>query len=177
MKRTTTLLLAIAITFLVPSAETFAGKGNEKPRPFKAEFSTEFFNSDVTQMGIFTTVVQGTGKATHMGNVEFNSVHNFNFTDPFNPFLGGPAYNGELVLTAANGDVLNATYSGDISFLGDPLFPFLIEFVITFDGGTGRFQNASGEADCIGLTTIEPVPNSPLFTGTSQFVFDGKISY
>ena len=177
MKRTTTLLLTIALTFLLPSSEAFAGKGNGKPRPFKAEFTTEFFNSNVTPLGVFTTVVEGTGNATHLGEVALVGVHNFSFTDFTNPFLGGPAYNGELVLTAANGDVLNATYGGDISFLGDPIFPFLIEFTITFDGGTGRFENATGEASCVGLTTIVPVPDSPLFTGTSQFVFEGEISY
>lgn len=89
----------------------------------------------------------------------------------------GVAWNGALELGAANGDILNATYVGDIVPSGDPEIPFLLLFTITFDGGTGRFSEASGSADVIGLTTIEPDPSNGLFKGTSEFTFDGQIQY
>lgn len=68
--------------------------------------------------------------------------------------------------TAANGDtVTNMTTSFVIDF-GDEVAPgvFSYEQTIVITGGTGRFQDATGEASITG--TIEPV----------GFVYDGHLS-
>jgi len=58
----------------------------------------------------------------------------------------GPAMHGCLTLTAANGDILYATYDGS-----EPNPPNAHGFrlssgTLTFTGGTGRFSGASGSA-------------------------------
>ena len=174
MKLTKALLAIVAFALLIPTTGSWAKPTEKsKTRPFKARFSTEFFNETVDSAGIFTTVVSGGGNATHLGKCSFDAKHFFAFTAPDR----GIAWEGTLELGAANGDVVNATYEGDIVPSDDPAVPFLLLFTITFDGGTGRFTDASGSAEVIGLTTIEPDPSNGLFKGTSEFVFEGTIAY
>ena len=174
MKQNIALLAIVTLALLFPKEAVAKPKSNSKPRPFKATFSTEFFNP--TLLGnVFTTVVSGEGKATHLGNCSITAEHNFAFTTP--TLTAGIAWNGVMQLGASNGDILNATYVGDIVLSGAPEIPFLLLFTVTFDGGTGRFENASGSADVIGLTTIEPDPNTGYFKGTSAFSFEGTIAY
>ena len=176
MKLTKTLLAIVAFALLIPTTGSWAKPtGKSKPRPFKATFSTEFFNESIDEYFVFTTVVSGSGKATHLGECSFDAKHFFAFTTV--ELDQGVAWNGELELGAANGDIVNATYEGDIVPSDDPDVPFLLLFSITFDGGTGRFANATGTAEVIGLTTIEPDPSNGLFKGTSEFVFEGSIAY
>ncbi|MBT5707598.1 MAG: hypothetical protein HOI66_14880 [Verrucomicrobia bacterium] len=176
MKLTKALLAIVAFALLIPTTDSWAKPtGKSQTRPFKARFSTEFFNESVNSEFIFTTVVTGSGNATHLGKCSFDAKHLFAFTSP--NLDQGIAWNGILELGAANGDVVNATYEGDIVPSDDPEVPFILLFTITFDGGTGRFTNATGTAEVIGLTTIEPDPSNGLFKGTSEFVFDGTIAY
>ncbi|MDA7510582.1 hypothetical protein N8612_02790 [Verrucomicrobia bacterium] len=173
---TKALLAIVAFALLIPTTGSWAKPtGKSKTRPFKARFFTEFFNETVDQNFVFTTVVSGSGNATHLGKCSFDAKHLFAFTSP--NLDQGIAWNGILELGAANGDVVNATYEGDIVPSDDPEVPFILLFTITFDGGTGRFTNATGTAEVIGLTTIEPDPSNGLFKGTSEFVFDGTIAY
>ena len=177
MKTTNALLAIVAFALLIPITESWA-KPTEtpKPRPFKARFSTEFHNAAFDPgTFVFTTVVYGEGNATHLGKCSFDAQHLFAFTTQ--ELNQGIAWNGVLELGAANGDQVNATYVGDIVPSEDPAVPFLLLFTITFDGGTGRFTNATGTAEVIGLTTIELDPSNGLFKGTSEFVFEGNIAY
>ncbi len=70
--------------------------------------------------------------------------------------------------TAANGDKLNASFagsalinvqSGDVRFIGTE----------TFEGGTGRFADASGSSDLEGTASI--------FTNVGFFTTKGQIAY
>lgn len=164
------VLLALCFSF---STDTLAGP--KEAKKFKATFSTEFFNSafDLTT-SIFTTEVIGAGNAKSMGMTSFYAKHFFAFTKA--DLTEGVAWEGEMALGAANGDFLNATYTGDIVLSDDHEFPFLLLFNVTFDGGTGRFKDASGSASVIGVTTIETDPSNGLFKGTSTFTFDGTLS-
>ena len=175
MKKSTALIIIVTLALVLPTFESWAKPHGSVSRPFKAEFSTEFFNAALDPNFVFTTVVTGEGNATHMGKCTFDAQHFFAFTTPL--LTEGIAWAGELTLGAANGDELYATYEGDIIPSGDPEVPFLLLFAITFDGGTGRFENATGSADVVGLTTIEPDPSNGLFKGNSEFSFDGSISY
>lgn len=177
MKKNRTILAILGLFLMLTHSDTWAKKNKDsKPRPFKARFSTEFANADFNPASfIFTTVVNGSGNATHLGKCSFDAVHSFAFTTP--TMTEGVAWNGTLEFGAANGDILSATYAGDIVPSGDPEIPFLLLFTVHFDGGTGRFSDASGSADVIGLTTIEPDPSNGLFMGTSEFTFEGTIQY
>ena len=72
------------------------------------------------------------------------------------------------IYTAANGDTLNVSFSGtallnvqtgDVRFIGTE----------TFEGGTGRFTDASGSADLAGTASI--------FTNVGFFTTKGSIAY
>lgn len=176
MKQTLTLLAIVIFALGTPNDTSAKPKQNSKPRPFKAQFSTEFFNAAFDPATFFfTTVVIGDGKATHLGKCSFAAEHTFAFTTPSQ--TEGMAWNGTMQLGASNGDILNATYVGDIVLSGDSEVPFLLLFTVTFDGGTGRFTHATGSAEVIGLTTIEPDPSNGLFKGASEFTFDGTLAY
>lgn len=72
------------------------------------------------------------------------------------------------IYTAANGDTLNVSWTGvglinvqtgDVRFMGTE----------TFDGGTGRFADATGSADLDGTASI--------FTNVGFFTAKGQIAY
>jgi hypothetical protein len=91
-----------------------------------------------------------------MGKVSVNSVDCIAFANPTNP---NPALltfsSNELVLTAANGDQVFATYAGT----------FTIERAVStinggyqITGGTGRFSQATGNGIVQGSENIGDVP-------------------
>jgi len=126
------LVIALVVLMAVPAAS--AGR-HGTDRPFKASFTGEArwewpgdFPSGCDEV---TTVTNAFGKATHMGRTALMSSH-------------CPAqdseherYDGRLTLTAANGDRLYAMYDYPAIDEGDP---------VIFNGGTGRFKNATGQA-------------------------------
>jgi hypothetical protein len=70
--------------------------------------------------------------------------------------------------TAANGDMLDQAFigtalinleTGEVRYIGTE----------TFDGGTGRFNNATGTSDLTGTASI--------FTGTGLYTVQGRIAY
>jgi hypothetical protein len=74
----------------------------------------------------------GTGQATHLGR----------FTRTEDAFLHEDGtLDGTLVITAANGDQLF------VEFVGAFTAPTTAEGTYTISGGTGRFSDASGEAE------------------------------
>lgn len=89
-----------------------------------------------------TNTESGTGTALHLGAVTWTSSERVDFcVDPSDPGLAEAT--GELVVTAADGDRLTATYLATVraDFVGGTLTAEG-DFVIT--GGTGRFKDASG---------------------------------
>lgn len=89
----------------------------------------------------------------------------------FTDFGPPPSYafdNGELTLTAANGDQLKLTYRG--TFIPTAQLPvYAISGLFDISGGTGRFANATGS----GL--LEGTENTQTFQG--QLELSGRISY
>lgn len=83
-------------------------------------------------------------------------------TCDLNPANGTLVVTGVAYQTAANGDEVWAPYSG--VFQSDFSFNLEIEVV----GGTGRFENACGEADSSGMIDLA--------TGTGRTWLDGWIS-
>lgn len=78
---------------------------------------------------------------------------------------------GQLVLTAANGDTLKATYDGQLNALANPqgLPLYLLDGRLVYNGGTGRFAEATGSGYITGMLN--------LVTGQGQFNVDSAVSY
>jgi hypothetical protein len=104
--------------------------------------------------------VTGTDYATHLGNYNSHSRECF---DPATGVVTG----GSFTLTAANGDIVFGTYSGQVSPTGDSnVLAYDDPGVIT--GGTGRFARASGIVTQSGLANLE--------TGQYEGTLSGSVS-
>ena len=101
--------------------------------------------------------ITSTGNATHLG--QFDMVISATVNRPFGA--------GTIVLVAANGDTLTATFTGIAVPSGTPGV-VLIQEHATITGGTGRFAGATGSFDIERLF----VPATGAVTGT----IDGSIS-
>ena len=108
--------------------------------------------------GVVLTV-QAEGNATHLGR--FSREESI----LFNPATGALA--GLIVFTAANGDQLSGTVEGGF------VSPTRATGTYTFTGGTGRFQNASGDAD-FSLSTSDGVRFTVEFDGSLSSVGANK---
>ena len=139
----------------------------KKPNvPFKATLNTQE-TLGLNPAACPTTLLQGTtvasGKATHMGSVSLRSTDcvvvesgQFTFTD------------GRLVLTAANGDQIIATYSGMLLPSAElPVYSLSGSYTVI--GGTGRFEGATGAGTLQGSSNI--------VTGRGGYTATGFISY
>jgi hypothetical protein len=147
------IALFTAFAMLVFSAAAIGASD----RPFKGKGTSVVAGDPFAEEGApFST----TGTGTHLG--KFTGAGTLFFSLQEDGLILGE---GTQTLTAANGDTLDAEFSG---LLDPETGEATVEFVIT--GGTGRFEDASGDftAD---VQTVSQVP--PTFT----FTVDGTISY
>ena len=151
-KMLTLLLAAVALTF--PTHSTWA---NDQV-PFQGSAEGAIVGVSPDPAGVVLTV-QAEGDATHLGRFSREE------TILFNPATG--TLTGLIVFTAANGDQLFGTVQGGF------VSPTEATGTYTFTGGTGRFQNASGEAD-FSLSTSDGVHFSVEFNGTLSSVGSNK---
>ncbi len=125
-----------------------------RPRPFH-----------LVEQGTFTVdgaghlVANGTGTATHVGHF---SLHREATVKPMGTET--KIEDGKVTLTAANGDQLNASFTGTLD-------PATGKAVLSYEwkGGTGRFENASGATTW--LAELNPAE------GTYELVANGVINY
>lgn len=128
------IVLCVALVALTVMPTASASPGGTD-RPFKASFAGpvhwEFPGDFASGCSGITTVTKSPGKATHMGTVMLSSSH----------CPAEPAYtnDGFGTIEAANGDELYMVYDYDPMDEGN-------EIEVTFDGGTGRFSEATGTA-------------------------------
>ena len=141
-----TLLLA-ALT--VASAPQWASAGGEVP--FKGSAEGAVVDTVPGPLGVELTVL-AEGRATHLGR--------FTREESLLLDVSNGAIAGTVVFTAANGDQLTGVVAGQFTS------PTTVAGTYTFTGGTGRFANASGEADFSLIT-----PDGMNFT----VEFDGKL--
>lgn len=113
---------------------------------------------------------EGSGTITHMGRSEVTATHCSYVGILPDGSIGpdGTYGQGELTATAANGDILLATYDNGISYPEGPLIIFMDEFTFV-DGGTGRFTFASGSGIEIGSVNFTDA--------TFDVEISGMISY
>ena len=157
MKKVTVAILAIVLlassTFSICAA--YAESGLQE-RPFKATGK----GSAVALSGppILEIVVTGSGHSTHMGKIGIWQHHLVNvITMTF--------YDGTFVWTAADGDTIEGSYSGN---LVPTSAGFEIHGSFMIDGGTGRFAGASGMGAALGMQYND---------NAAELELDGTITY
>ena len=101
--------------------------------------------------------VSATGQASHLGRFTLEIPHVVNFATR--------SATGTMTLTAANGDTLTASFTGQ-SQIAEPLVTIVETATVT--GGTGRFADASGS-----FTVNRLFDRS---TGITQGTLEGTIS-
>lgn len=99
------------------------------------------------------------GKSSHLGLFTGAGFHVLNPVDF--------TFAGQATWTAANGDTLEVTYTGQVFFTGDPDFPFGFDATLVANGGTGRFADVQGQAVMTGAFTGVP--------GDFVFEFEGTL--
>ena len=148
-----TLLLA-TVALAVSAHSTWA---NDQV-PFQGSAKGAIVSVSPDPAGV-VLVVLAEGNATQLGRFSREE------TILFNPATG--VLTGLIVFTAANGDELFGTVEGGF------VSPTTATGTYTFAGGTGRFQNASGEAD-FSLSTPDGVHFTVEFDGSLSSVGANK---
>jgi hypothetical protein len=108
--------------------------------------------------GGMTLEVTGTGHSTKLGN------YGGRYRECFDPATGAVT-GGTFTLTAANGDTLFGTFSGQARPTDDPtVVAYHDPVVIT--GGTGRFADAAGTVTTSGLANLATGEYTGTITGS-----------
>lgn len=108
----------------------------------------------------FGGTVSGSGKGTHLGVISLSG------SDCIIPMQNYFISNGNLTITAANGDKLTGTYSGSFIPTDNPSIYMYDDFTIQITGGTGRFAGAAGSGTLEGTSNVK----------TGQGVVEGTMS-
>ena len=120
-------LLFVALMVLAPP-----GRASAHAVPYFASGAAQF----VTENDFV-----GAGHATHLGH--YTEVGSVSFAPTGNPDV--LAVDGWTIYTAADGDELHALVSGELDTSTGS-----ITVTVTYDGGTGRFADASGTSSLVG---------------------------
>ena len=129
--------------------------------PFKGDIDGSYtvtINPGPPPTGTF--VGSGEGQATHLGQFTYEFPHTVNLA------ASPPAGQGTYSFKAANGDSVEAEFTG-FSMPVEPGFVFVVE-AGNITGGTGRFAGATGEFTIMRL--VDQV------NGTTTGSFSGTIS-
>jgi hypothetical protein len=167
MSRRLSLHLALAFLLAGCSADTLTEpvqlnadlRDAVGPVPFSARCELTIQPPTPVGPGLLHQIDEGTCQATHLGRAQLTSDKIINVV------AGTPTL--ETTFVAANGDVLRGTGTGT----NTPVGPGLIAFTatLTFDGGTGRFADASGQATITG--------QADLVAGRSHMTATGSIDF
>lgn len=105
--------------------------------PFRAAWEGSTVSAAPVSPTVVFVVSSGAGEATHLGR--------FEMTSPHLTYLDTLAVEGEHNFTAANGDTLDASFSGHLAPGAGGCLEGTLPSTIT--GGTGRFAGATGTYD------------------------------
>ena len=161
------LLLAALTVFGVSAAVADTG-GSDRPFTGTIVGSATFPLDATCPFTGRRTWSEASGTASHLGLVTMVSNH---CTPPANAITGG-----HMTFVAANGDELHMTYSGTCS--APPFPPVGAALTCSTDnvivGGTGRFADATGEAQITALVTnagfgVEEWPATWTWHGTLSY--------
>ena len=105
--------------------------------PFKGTWSGSTVSAELLSPTLVFVVTEGPGTATHLGR--------FDLTVPHLSYLDTLRVEGDQIFTAANGDVLSASFDGQLAPREDGCLGGALPATIT--GGSGRFAGATGSYD------------------------------
>ena len=159
------LVAAFALAVLMPGALSAAG-GTDRPFTGTLAGSAWAVPDTNCPLGVRTDS-EASGTARHLGLISMASDHCFALPN----LLTG----GEMTFVAASGDELHLTYEGTADPPGLPVVGQIstVDVDLLVVGGTGRFAEATGEAQMTG---------SVLFTGfvtqlPATWTWNGTLSY
>ena len=159
MKRVVPLFAAVAL-MMVPTT----ARAGADAVPFAGTFDG---SSTATPCAPFTICLEGSleGVARHLGRTTMTKSAVVQFT--FTPCPGGTGstFSETITLTAANGDTLEISGTGEACAGGGVSTG---SATLTVSGGTGRFANASG--------SLSETFTHDLVTGLETLVLTGTIS-
>lgn len=153
-------MVALALLATAPAA---LASGAAVERPLKGSCETTFVPADVQQgPPVQVLEITLTCRLTHLGLTGGAAIQQVDFGQfPF-------AITATIVYVAANGDELYATFAGsgvpspdglNVAFAG----------ATVYDGGTGRFANASGWSLDTGSASLP--------TSSGALTLNGKLTY
>ncbi len=156
------LALFICVAFGVSSATESADKNSAPPNwTVTAEGTSTLAELDLVNY-IRTDIDAFSGTSSHLGAITGTGSHVLHLLT--GQFAGLATY------TAANGDTMDVTYTGQLFPSGDPNFPYEAVADVEIQGGTGRFANATGGGVLTGGFTGE-IPVGDVF-----FTIEGTLS-
>ena|SRR6266850_3228062 len=158
MRTFTALALALGLVAFAPRAAA------AEDRPFKASIAGNATLGGTDNPCVLRSTEAGDGSASALGRFTWESEE---FAD-FCATPGGVAMFASFVMTAANGDELYGVYTavGEYDAAGN----LFIHGTYEFDGGTGRFAEATGSGDLEEIGFLAPgLPVSGTFTGTIDY--------
>lgn len=166
-----TMALATMLAGLAPQS-AFAD-GPPAGRPFHGSFAVTFGTTLNTGAESYcggpvlarTVEAHGNGAST-LGTMAFSLIKS----------VGGGVFHGCLSLTAANGDILEATYIGGGGAANVRGFAPGAG-TLTFTGGTGRFRNASGSATWTSVNSVFYIASSFAGGGPANAPIQGMAFY
>lgn len=133
------LLAILALTLLAEGAIAGANV------PFQGSDVGTFSVPGLCGDGGLNVVITGEGTATHLGRYSYAA------DECFDPVTG--SFVGEPIFTAANGDQLFGTYTGQVAPTPDPNVVTYTE-VLTISGGTGHFSGVTGDLQAEGVANL-----------------------
>ena len=181
------ILIALAVALLLGLGAS-AGLADSGSRPFKGSHSGPWWvtnapgNPDLVYgecnpmagQPFCTILMEGEFIGAHFGMGTLESTHRSDWSG-LNPATGCcfTSEDGEFRLVAANGDEVHGTYAGlgrVVEF--EPVMILEVEGTYEIDGGTGRFEGATGQFQS---TFVGPSTSPAGGDGTS--LFEGTIGY
>lgn len=164
-------IAVIAVLGLVLVGLTVPAGADSGSRPFKGSMTGEATfmpGTDCPNPWGLRTDSTATGNATHLGRMAMSSQH----CTP----MGHEITGGEMVFVAANSDEVRIDYWGYTPTI-DELVPgevFTVDIEFVIDGGTGRFEDATGGGLMTAFALFED-PNAPAVA--ASWVWSGSIGY
>jgi len=140
--------------------------------PIGGTFGTTFKLIPTATPGVFDDPIEGVGNVPRLGFCTILVEQTVDFR------TGPPTLNpSEWVLTFAEGDQLNVSFHG----IGTPdqTNPAFVKLsgAGTITGGTGRFQNATGELRAPGVAHVDSPPGVSPAEGHGTFVLEGLVRF
>jgi hypothetical protein len=157
---------ALLVALLLPLAATTAAAA-DPVRPFAGTTTgADSYGPPTCPGATWQYSTAGPGHFTHLGLVSIEVTHCTWLDSPASGHFGP----GTATLTAANGDTLVLSQSGtfDVTVTPDGLVSDVdLDWYVI--GGTGRFEDASGEGSATVVTMIA--------TDTTMATYTGEIAY